>query len=274
MKMSHNSSPVHCALFTSPNGFGRPTFSRVKSDVYVMVTTIKENINSQFSLERNVEEKQVRHFGDPKRFHLNQQLSLPKILHCICRLLFESDHFTPLLVSDSGEMTESDAREMQQKAPVWLWTFLSPVAEGPCVGKTRNKPRHHLKEARQLQTVVNEARRAGKEGCSFLIWLHKHPKHHFEKTIQPKENVTVTGACPSPCPQHFRSPKRLQTWWRIATPTYARTRSSCPSPPPRTLSGRRSSSAPSSDDLLVELYRCRHGVAWLLCLHHTWSYWL
>lgn len=51
-----------------------------------------------------------------------------------------------------------------------------------------------------------------------------------------------------PLPQRSRSPKRLPTWWRTVTHTYARTPSSYPCLPPRTPSGRRSSSAPSSDE--------------------------
>lgn len=119
-----------------------------------------------------------------------------------------------------------------------------------------------------------------KEGNSVLFSLEVPDfQEGFQNWLKPGEGLQRTHLKPLltkahfPLSRHFRYPKLPQTWWRTARHTYARTPSSCPSPPLRTLSGRRSSSAPSSDDPLVELYRCRHGVAWLLCLHHTWSYW-
>lgn len=49
-KPSHNSSPVQHALFASPNGFGCPTFSRVRSVVY---TSIIKAASSDYHQEKH-----------------------------------------------------------------------------------------------------------------------------------------------------------------------------------------------------------------------------
>lgn len=144
-------------------------------------------------------------------------------------------------------------------APGWVWTLKPWLL---------NFSKRTLEATLTTWTLIENLK--CRTAC--LRILVSPPKNGFETSSQSLKNKSEMSD-QKISSKYFRYPKPPQTWWHTARRTYARTPSLCLCPPPRTPSGRRSSSAPSSDELLVELYRCRHGVAWLLCLHHTWSYW-
>lgn len=101
--------------------------------------------------------------------------------------------------------------------------------------------------------IVDKMQKYLKKSKSFLItdFSTLCASRSLRSWNAPRPSVMLCNGLVSwPQPQRSRSPKRPPSWWRTVTHTYARTPSSYPCLPPRTPSGRRSSSAPSSDEPL------------------------